>query len=227
MWEEAGRGSALWQTRRKVGVEMMKMIILGGFLGAGKTSLMLQMARYLVGEEQETAAKVVILENEIGEVSIDDKILAGRGFEVSTMFSGCVCCTTAGELVSNVYRIQETFHPEWLILEATGVAYPLRIKENIERSVRLKSGRIFCVADAGRWFRLRKAMEAFMRDQLDQADVIFINKMDAVDEETLKQVEESVRDFNRTGKCIPVSAIHPIEDAVWRQVFEEPGEGDA
>ena len=79
----------------------MKMIIMGGFLGAGKTSLVLQMARYLAGRNPDKQAKVVILENEIGEVSIDDKILKSGGFEVQTMFSGCVCCTMAGELMGN------------------------------------------------------------------------------------------------------------------------------
>jgi G3E family GTPase len=199
----------------------MKMIILGGFLGAGKTSLVLQMAKYLVGEGTDHPAKVVILENEIGEVSIDDKVLKNGGFEVSTMFSGCVCCTTAGELVSNVYRVQETFHPDWVIVEATGVAYPRKIKENIEHSIRLDSCRIFCVADAKRWIRIRKVMEAFMRDQLDGADVIFVNKIDMVDEETLTQVKESIREFNEAGRCIPVSAIQPIEETVWQQAFEE------
>ena len=113
----------------------MKMIITGGFLGAGKTSLVLQMARYLAGENPEHKAKVVILENEIGEVSIDDKVLENGGFEVETMFSGCVCCTMAGELVTNVYQIVNRLDPEWIIMEATGVAYPLNIKENLEQSV--------------------------------------------------------------------------------------------
>ena len=111
----------------------MKMIIMGGFLGAGKTSLVLQMARYLAGRNPDKQTKVVILENEIGEVSIDDKILKSGGFEVQTMFSGCVCCTMAGELMGNICQIMERFDPDWIIMEATGVAYPRRIKENLVR----------------------------------------------------------------------------------------------
>ena len=201
----------------------MKIIILGGFLGAGKTTLLLQMARYLVGEEQEHASKVVVLENEIGEVSIDDKVLKNGGLEVSTMFSGCVCCTTAGELVSNVYQVQKKFHPEWLIIEATGVAYPLRIKENLEHSIRLESCQIFCVADANRWLRLKKVMLAFMHDQLDGADVIFINKTDMVDEQTRKAVEESVSEFQPDSRKVFVSAINPIKKQVWDAVFGQEG----
>ena len=197
----------------------MKMIIMGGFLGAGKTSLVLQMARYLVGDNPDHPAKVVILENEIGEVSIDDKVLQKGGFEVETMFSGCVCCTMAGELVSNVYQVMEKLNPDWIIMEATGVAYPLRIKENLEHSIRMESCQIFCVADAKRWIRLRKVMAAFMRDQLDQADVVFINKIDAVDDEMLKEVDESVKAFNGDARCFHVSAASTIDQSVWEAVF--------
>ena len=197
----------------------MKIIITGGFLGAGKTSLVLQMARYLAGENPEHKAKVVILENEIGEVSIDDKVLENGGFEVETMFSGCVCCTMAGELVTNVYQIVNRLDPEWIIMEATGVAYPLNIKENLEQSVPMESCRIFCVADAKRWMRLRRMLEAFMRDQLDCADAVFINKIDAVDEAAAEQVAESVKSFNPEAKCFRVSAARGIDRAVWEEVF--------
>lgn len=196
----------------------MNMIIIGGFLGAGKTSLVLQMAKYLVGEDPQRQSKVVILENEIGEVSIDDKVLESCGFKVETMFSGCVCCTMAGELVSNVYQVMENMNPDWIIMEATGVAYPLRIKENLEHSLQLEC-RIFCVADAKRWMRLQVAMPAFMHDQLDGAEVIFINKIDAVDDKQLREVEESIRGFGTEAKCHYISAAKGIQEDVWREVF--------
>lgn len=199
----------------------MKMIIIGGFLGAGKTSLVLQMAKYLVGGDTEHASKVVILENEIGEVSIDDKVLKNGGFEVQTMFSGCVCCTMAGELVSNVYQIMNKLNPDWIIMEATGVAYPLNIKENLEQSLEMEQCRIFCVADAKRWMRLKKMLEVFMRDQLDCADVVFINKIDAVDKDAADLVEDSVKSLNAEARCFRVSAANGIERTVWEQVFAE------
>lgn len=202
----------------------MNMIILGGFLGAGKTSLLLQMARHLAGENPDNPAKVVILENEIGEVSIDDKVLESGGFEVKTMFSGCICCTMSGQLISNVYRIIENVNPEWIIMEASGVAYPRSIKENLEHSIRMDSCRVFCVADAKRWMRLKAAMSSFINDQLDNADVIFINKIDALDETALKEVEESVKSFNKTAKYFPVCAANTIDEKVWKEVFGEKQE---
>ena len=103
---------------------MTKLLIIGGFLGSGKTSVILQLAKHLVGPTSDSHAKVVILENEIGTVSIDDKTLSNTGLNVEPMFSGCVCCTMAGELVVNVGSIITRLAPDWIILETTGMAYP-------------------------------------------------------------------------------------------------------
>lgn len=197
----------------------MKMIILGGFLGAGKTSLVLHMARYLVGKNSDKPAKVVILENEIGEASIDDKILNNEGFNVETMFSGCVCCTMAGELAYSIYRIKQNLDPDWIIMEATGVAYPLRIKENLEQDMNIELCKIICVADAKRWLRIQRAMANFVHDQLDSADVIFINKIDKVDRETLLAVEDSIRTYNESAKLFCISAIGTIDNSIWTDIF--------
>ena len=205
MYRRSTGGSILQQELFLSGLDRrrisMKMIIMGGFLGAGKTSLVLQMARYLA------------------EVSIDDKILKSGGFEVQTMFSGCVCCTMAGELMGNICQIMERFDPDWIIMEVTGVAYPRRIKENLVQYLQMESCQIFCAADAKRWKRLKNAMEVFVRDQLDCADVVFINKIDAVDGKTLEEVDESVRRFNTDAKRFCVSAANTIDEAVWKDIF--------
>lgn len=77
----------------------MKAIILGGFLGSGKTSIILQLAKY-VTETTHTSDKTstVIIENEIGETGIDDKVLASQGFEVKNLNAGCICCTMVSDL---------------------------------------------------------------------------------------------------------------------------------
>ena len=79
----------------------MKTLILSGFLGSGKTSTLLQLVRYIV--EKSTSAsqnKVMILENEVGEIGVDDVFLRSGGWEVDTLFSGGVCSTVSGELIS-------------------------------------------------------------------------------------------------------------------------------
>lgn len=197
----------------------MKLIIMGGFLGAGKTSIVLQMAKYLTDRTAENPRKVVLLENEIGEVSIDDKMLKTTGFKVETLFSGCVCCTLSGELVTNVHHIMKELNPDYIIMEATGVAYPLKIKENLQHSLNIKC--LICgVADAKRWNRLAGPMGIFLNEQLKDADFILINKIDAIDSETLNEVTVSVRNYNNSAKLHQISAIRGIEDSVWEELFE-------
>ena len=100
----------------------MNFLIVGGFLGSGKTSLLLQLIPYM--REQLGIEKTVILENEIGKVGIDDRVLAGAGCSVQGMFAGCVCCTMAGELSLTVRAIERDIAPEWIAY----LSAPFRLK---------------------------------------------------------------------------------------------------
>ena len=183
----------------------MKIIIIGGFLGSGKTSTIIPLARYLVGDNPEGRQKVVILENEIGEVGIDDQLLRGAGYEVEGLFSGCVCCTLSGELVLSVMQIRKDINPEYIIMEATGVAFPKSIRQALAESLKTDAA-VCCVVDGKRWKRLLVPMEMLIKDQLDGADVILINKTDSVDEQTAQEAEDSVRSFNSTAEIHRISA---------------------
>jgi len=188
----------------------MKIIVLGGFLGSGKTSVVIQLAKYIAGSNPENAAKVVILENEIGEVSVDDKLLKNTGYKVENLFSGCVCCTMSGELVFGLRKIIAEMNPEIIIMEATGVAYPDNIRKTIVQCVPEVDCGVVCVTDAKRWKRLLRPMEMLLKDQLDVADVILVNKVDMVDEGTLAEVEASIRTFNNSAQFFRVSAAGTI-----------------
>ncbi|MCR3923318.1 MAG: cobalamin biosynthesis protein P47K [Firmicutes bacterium] len=197
----------------------MKILILGGFLGSGKTSVVLQLAKYIVGDSPESASKVVIIENEIGEVSIDDKMLRSGGYEVANMFSGCVCCTMSGELVLGLYNIMHDFEPELIIMEATGVAYPHSIRETITQSMSDIECEVTCVTDAKRWKRLLRPMEMLLKDQLTAANVILINKIDMVDDDLLVEVEASIRTFNDKARFFKISAAEQIDSKVFEAML--------
>lgn len=201
----------------------MRIIILGGFLGSGKTSLLLQMARYLTESAScgiEQRVRVMILENEIGEVGVDDQLLRGNGYRVENLFSGCACCSMAGEVVANANRIQRDFSPDWLILESTGVAYPKLIRDNLEQGLGI-SAHIFAVVDAKRWKRLLVPMKPLLSGQLADAEAIFLNKTDLVTPEILAETEKSVRLQNSSAKLFPVSAVSELPIEIWHQLFEE------
>lgn len=201
---------------------MTKLLIIGGFLGSGKTSVILQMAKHLVGENPDKAAKVVILENEIGQVSIDDRTLAGAGLDVEPMFSGCVCCTMAGEMVVNVRSILDRLNPDWIILETTGMAYPNKVKAALAESIPDLTCFICCLADAKRWRRLQavEQLAEFSREQLEGAELVLINKSDLVDGDVLAQIDASIRESNSSARLFHVSALNGIPDEVWAQIFD-------
>lgn len=205
---------------------MTKLLIIGGFLGSGKTSVILQLAKYLVGEDPEARAKVVILENEIGSVSIDDRTLASTGWSVEPMFSGCVCCTMAGELVVNLHALITRYAPEWIILETTGMAYPNNVKKALSESMPELECSIVCLADAKRWKRMQRVeqLAEFSQEQLEGAGAVLVNKSDLVTEEILNEVDASIRTYNADAAIFHVSALQGIPDTVWRQIFGKGGD---
>ena len=180
----------------------MNFLIIGGFLGSGKTSLLLQLAAYM--RERLGIEKTVILENEIGKVGIDDRILSGAGYSVRGMFAGCVCCTISGELTLTVQAILRDIDPQWIIMETTGMAFPQNVKENLSDTLGIDA-RICCLVDAKRWPRLLKPMEHLLPLQLKEADVVLINKIDLVDAGALDEVRESAAGF-----CGPAARIFPV-----------------
>ena len=196
----------------------MKILLVGGFLGSGKTSFILKLAHHMI--EDLGIANIVILENEIGEISVDDKVLKGSGYQVKGLFSGCVCCTLAGELPSSVRQIERDINPDWIIMEATGVAFPYSIKENLQGALGMDC-KIVCLADAQRWKRLFAAMDHLFRYQLQDADVVLVNKADLVDQEMIDRVTADVRTINTTAEVVPTCANEAIPTALIDRIMEE------
>ena len=193
----------------------MKIIILGGFLGSGKTTALMQFARYLVdASEHDGQYKVVILENEVGQIGVDDQFLRGAGFTVDNLFAGCACCTVSSELVTAVDKIRREMDPEWIIIETTGIAYPGLMRDNLKGALGLDS-RVCVLTDASRWKRLRVPMEALLRGQIECADIVLINKVDLADEDALLSIEDDIRGFQQNVQIIRISAISEIPTAVW------------
>ena len=197
----------------------MKILLLSGFLGSGKTSVLLQLAKHIADNTPGEGTKVMIIENEIGEVGVDDKILRAQGLAVKDLFAGCACCTSGGDLIADITTIKETMDPAWIIIEATGVAYPRQIKENVERCFKLPV-KILSLADASRWKRLKNYMSQLLEGQIECADLAIVNKTDLVSEDTVKSIAEDVRGFNPTAAIGFTVGNQPIDPAVWAPILE-------
>ncbi|MDR3315945.1 MAG: GTP-binding protein [Coriobacteriales bacterium] len=196
----------------------MNAIILSGFLGAGKTSLLLQLAAYLTATTPgDKEVKVAVIENEIGSVSVDGTTLKGQGVEVREIMSGCVCCSLAGELATSIRVMQWQFDPDWLVVEATGLAYPEKAADSVrEGAVRLGTCTVVVLIDAERFLQLER-ISPLIAGQPKHADIILLNKVDLVDDEQRNAVRQRLEKINPTATIIEISASQPL--AV--EVFEE------
>ena len=192
----------------------MKILLLSGFLGSGKTSALLQLAAWLVRRSEKDGTSVMIIENEIGEVGVDDKVLKAQGLQVKELFAGCACCTGGADLLADIRTIRDSTAPDWIIIEATGVAYPLQIKESVEACFHIPV-KILALADAKRWKRLHAYMAQLIEAQVDSADCILLNKVDLVEDEEADAIVEELRGYNPTAAIHKVVANKPLDDALW------------
>lgn len=187
------------------------VLILSGFLGSGKTTVLMQLLgrmRELRGQE----CRIAIIENEIGSVSVDSSVIQDAGYSVTEMLSGCVCCTLIGSLVPALDKLRKDLDPDLVILEATGVATPETMKDSIERYAECPV-RVLTLVDASRWERIKVPLATLLASQLGPADVICVNKTDLIDGAQADAVEASVREMNATAPLVRVSAAQPIAAA--------------
>ena len=192
----------------------MKILLLSGFLGSGKTSALLQLASYLVRTSEKEGTSVMIIENEIGEVGVDDKVLKARGLQVKELFAGCACCTGGADLLSDIRTIRDSVSPEWIVIEATGVAYPRQIKENVEACFHIPV-KILALADAKRWKRLHAYMADLIEGQVENADCILLSKVDLVEASEADAIVEELRKYNPSAAIHKVVANQPMDEGLW------------
>lgn len=197
----------------------MNILLLSGFLGSGKTSVLLQLAKHIADTVPGDGTKVMIIENEIGEVGVDDKVLRAQGLAVKDLFAGCACCTSGGDLLNDIALIRDTMDPAWIIVEATGVAYPKQIRESVEQCFNIPV-RILALADASRWKRLKNYMSQLLEAQIECAELAIVNKVDLVDEETAQKIADDIRGFNPTADIGFTVGNKPIDPAVWQPILK-------
>ena len=185
----------------------MRLVILGGFLGTGKTSVLMPVARQIVeaaGGGGKT--RVAIIENEIGQVGIDTAFTEGAGFTTTELFNGCVCCTLASSLMDSLCQLERDVDPEWVILETTGLARPHDIAESIRRYYDENMNTAVCITvDVNRWNRLQKVVGELLTEQIENADYVFLNKIDLADAETIAAVRKDIEELTK-GKVYEISA---------------------
>ena len=177
----------------------MRVNLLFGFLGSGKTTL----AKHLLAE-RERDMKTAVIVNEFGEVGIDGDILRGDNVDVVELNSGCMCCTLRGSLALAVDELREKANVERVIVEATGVAQPGELLDTLVDAAGggVDVGPLVTVVDAFKFPKLLAMLGPFYVDQIQNADIVIVNKIDLVSTEQLKEVTRQLREVNAEADFI-------------------------
>ena len=164
---------------------MTRVDIFSGFLGAGKTTLIKKLIK-----EAYKGEKLVLIENEFGEIGIDGSFLKEAGIEIKEMNSGCICCSLQGDFKKSLNMVVDQYHPDRIIIEPTGVgALSTVIDAVLDCGADLKVGGLTTVVDVTKCKKYLKNFGEFFSDQVETANVILLSRTKTA---TAEQVEDAV-----------------------------------
>ena len=186
---------------------MVKVDIISGFLGAGKTTLIKNLFKSSMKNE-----KVVLIENEFGEIGVDGTFLKESGVEIKEINSGCICCSLVGDFSSSMKEVVEKFNPDRIIIEPSGVGRLSDIIKAVEKvEEELKINIVATVVDGGKCKMYHKNFGEFYNDQIAQAKTVIVSKTEKLSESKINDALEIIRELNPDVTVIttPVSELDP------------------
>ncbi len=215
---------------------MTKIDVFSGFLGAGKTTLIKKLIK-----EAFTGEKIVLIENEFGEIGIDGGFLADAGIKINELNSGCICCSLVGDFAEALNKVYNEYKPDRILIEPSGVGKLSDVLRAVE-SADLKDCKInsfTAVVDAAKCKMYMKNFGEFFNDQIETAACIVFSHTDVASESKLKEALELVRAHNGgatvvttpwnelDGKEILAAIEHTatLENAIHELEEEEHGHG--
>lgn len=193
---------------------MTKIDIFSGFLGAGKTTLIKKLL-----QEALDASKVVLIENEFGEIGIDGGFLKEAGVEIKEMNSGCICCSLVGDFGSSLKEVIEKYAPERILIEPSGVGKlsdVLRAVENVAADLDVKVNSAVAVVDASKAKMYIRNFGEFFINQIEYAGTILLSRTDRVSADRLQECVDMVREHN--AKAVIITT--PLAELEGKNVLE-------
>ena len=180
---------------------MTKIDIVSGFLGAGKTTLIKKMVK-----EAYQGEKLVLIENEFGEISIDGGFLKDAGIQISEMSSGCICCSLVGDFNQALKDVQQQFHPDRILIEPSGVGKLSDVIVAVENTVAdipdMRLNSFVTVADAGKVKVYMKNFGEFYNNQIESAGTIILSRTQKLTQEKLEAAAALLREKNPTAAIL-------------------------
>ena len=187
---------------------MTKVNVISGFLGAGKTTLIRKLL-----EEALKGEKVVLIENEFGEIGIDGGFLRDAGVEISEMNSGCICCSLVGDFGKALEQVMDQFHPDRILIEPSGVGKLSDVVRAVQGVAEHIPGMVLgcavTVTDATKCKVYMKNFGEFYLNQIVHAGAIILSRTQKLSEEKLAEVAALLREKNPQA---------PIVTTAWDQL---------
>ena len=198
---------------------MTNIDIYSGFLGAGKTTLIKKMIK-----EAYAGQRLVLIENEFGEIGIDGGFLQDAGIEITEMNSGCICCSLVGDFGKALEQVISQYHPDRILIEPSGVGKLSDVEAAVEKvtgdTVRL--GNMVTVADAGKCKMYMKNFGEFYNNQVENAGTIILSRTDSISEEKLHTAVELIRAKNPNAVVVTT----PWDQLTGAQILEAMEHGN-
>lgn len=193
---------------------MTEVDIVSGFLGAGKTTFMKKLVAEAFSDE-----KVVIVENEFGEIGIDSGFLKDTGIQVSEINGGCVCCTLVGDFTTNLHEVIKTYHPDRILVEPSGVAKLSDIEVavlDVGKTEEIHIGALVTIVNALKAKKQMKAFGEFFKDQIEHATAVVLSRTQKMDQAKLEDTVNEIKKLN--DKAVVITT--PWDDLTGKQILD-------
>lgn len=179
---------------------MTKIDIISGFLGAGKTTFIKKMI-----DEVFKGEKIVLIENEFGEVGIDGGFLKDAGIQITEMNSGCICCSLVGDFGKNLHEVIDKYHPDRILIEPSGVGKLSDVMKSvidIEKEEDVKLNGLVTVVNALKASKQMKAFGEFFNNQIEYATVVVLSRSQNATPEQLELCVKQIQSLNPKAAII-------------------------
>ena len=193
---------------------MTKIDVVSGFLGAGKTTLIKKLLK-----EALNGTKVVLIENEFGEIGIDGGFLKESGIEIKEMNSGCICCSLVGDFGTSLKEVLTTYSPERVLIEPSGVGKlsdVLKAVEDVAQDLDVEVNSAVAVVDASKCKMYMKNFGEFFINQVEYAGTIILTRADKTSQEKMNACVEMLRQHNDKATIITT----PLDQLDGKTVLE-------
>ncbi len=196
-----------------------KIDIVSGFLGAGKTTFIKKLLSEAVANE-----KVVLIENEFGEIGIDGGFLKSSGIEIKEMNSGCICCSLVGDFKESLTQILTSYTPDRIIIEPSGVGKlsdVLKAVAGVESQLSVEQNCAITVVDVKKCKLYMKNFGEFFNNQIEHATTIVLSRTDVAEQNVIDEAVELIRTINPNATII-TTPINELEGTKLLEILESP-----